>query len=159
MAVDGAVWLFTWTQYLWLCFAAVQCQIRLHKKKLTKAQRLIKCFFSSSQNIRAVLWLRLRRVFRSIRLDVCFEDSHRDVIFVSLLVRWSYRRNRSFSCKDKEQLYCSVTDLWLCPCHAKCWQNLTVTKILLQKTEKYVKMSGFTYGKTFKRYRYNYIYS
>lgn len=38
-------------------------------------------------------------------------------------------------------------------------QNLTVTKILLQKTEKYVKMSGFTYGKTFKRYRYNYIYS
>lgn len=95
--------------YLWLCFAAVQCQIRLHLLhawSLMKSQQVL----SSRQNIRAGIWYRVNvETAASVHeADVCVVDGH-PVVY--LFLRWRSRRNRYFSCKDKEQLYCSVTNL------------------------------------------------
>lgn len=86
-------------------------------------QSLINCHrvFSSdpetSNFIQGSLW---DRSLWSIRQMFVLQTGTLVEFWLYRFFRWSSRKNRYFSCQDKEQLYCSVIPVWLCPQQLKC---------------------------------------
>lgn len=140
-----AIWLFVWTQHLQLCFAAVHVPDQITLSECAESDKLPPGLQFRSRISEQTFHTRfiLRQVALVHKADVCFADRHPDgVLVLYRFFSWRSRRNRYFSCRDKEQLYCSVITFWLCPLHTKCtWTKFHTlrkyrTEILLYRNYK-----------------------